>query len=168
MMNKILFLILDLDGCLLTDDDYCLPYLKQPYNCPYFDKKSLNVLKDVCDKYNTKLILSSDWKHRFTIEQFNEILAINHFKYQIVAYTPDHYKLNPDSSSVNYYETIRASEILAYVKENNIKYWLAIDDLCIGHLLPDENFVRCRTEVGLCEVGLKEKIVEKINKILLI
>ncbi len=124
-MKKTIFL--DIDGVLATVKQYSLytqskSWLRK-YNVYPFDKKCVKVFNDILEKTDAEIVISSDWRTEFTLEELQDIFTINGVIKTPVDVTPLH------PTSMSWQEKNRAGEILKYAKENDITNWIAIDDL---------------------------------------
>ena len=134
-------IFLDLDGVLATDyelfeivtmDFYSLKEnlwaieLKVPYP---FDKDCVRVLNEIITETDADVVLSSDWKKHWTLEQLDII-----FKKNGIIKSPIDITTNKTSSYMDH-EKNRAYQIEDYVKNNNIKNFVIIDDMYISHHL---------------------------------
>lgn len=105
---------------------------KGPYqfNIPYtWDIEDCIALNTIVEKTNTKLVLSSDWRFKYSFLQMRKIF--------------ENYGINPEylidfttlkfdlSKNITVEDRIklRSQEILLYVDGNKIQNWVAIDDL---------------------------------------
>jgi len=112
---------------------------KIPYTWNIEDCISLNT---IVEKTNSKLVLSSDWRFKYSFLQMRKI-----FK---------HYGINPEylidfttlkfdlSGNVTLEDRIklRSQEILLYVEQNKPQKWLAIDDLMIGDYIGSDKHIQ--------------------------
>jgi len=161
--NNQTYLFIDLDDVMVTTNQYFMNKKRwhPKYDCYPFDKKCVKILNDVCEMFNPILILSSDWKYHYNLEQINEIFEWNKVKFKISDFTDN--LMGSDYRSLQQIEKCRAFEILKYVEEHNIKNYVIIDDLNLSNWIPD-NFIWCRrANEGIKQSGIKEKIIIKIK-----
>ena len=123
-----------------------------------FDPKAVALLNFILQETGAEIILSSDWRHHYTLQEMREIFCHNNVIKGPIGFT----SLSRSYTADNL-EGGRADEILAWVKthawKNDIK-WVAIDDLNMTEKLAP-NFVLCpRENEGIKRTGLKEKILE--------
>lgn len=156
--NKMIFL--DIDGVLATITQYNLTqnsksWVKK-YNVYPFDKKCVKVLNEIIENIDVEIVISSDWRQYYTIEELGDIFQINGIIKKPIDVTEMF-----STSSIGL-EKNRALEILSYVEKNKINNWIAIDDLDMSHWLKNK-FVLCgRVNEGIKQSGLKEKIIKKL------
>ena len=92
----------------------------------------------------------------------NVIFKINNVQCTISDMTPDLWTQFEVLKQLN---ECRATEILKYVKENNVQKFIVIDDLELTSWF-ETNFVRTkRPDEGIKQVGIKEKIIKLIKEI---
>jgi hypothetical protein len=150
-------IFLDIDGVLATVTQYNLSTSSKSWLRNYdvypFDKKCVKVFNEILEKTDADIIISSDWRNYFSMDELCDIFTINGVIKTPVGSTP----IYPTSMS-NLCKN-RSGEILEYVKENNITNWVAIDDIDLSHWLGD-NFFRCKSEwEGIKQSGLKKRIL---------
>lgn len=154
---------LDLDGVLATTTQFYSKKRHPEWNCYRFDKKCVKVFNEILEKTNAGIILSSDWKYHYDLKTMNKIFEWNGINGKISDFTPSlwGYKFK----SLDELEICRAEEILMHVNEhkNEIGSWVAIDDLDLNDLLPEENFVQTpRQNEGIKQTNIKTKILNKL------
>ena len=152
-------IFLDIDDVLTTSFQYNQKPAKwdNEYNRYHFDAKCVKVFNAIIEKTNPIIILSSDWKLHYTVEQMNWIFEINGVHSVITHYTPSSWGVM--FTSMQQLEECRAYEINKYAQEHELTTWVAIDDLNLFPWIPD-NFVRCtRSTEGIKQSGVKDKIL---------
>ncbi len=160
LVSKILFL--DIDDVMITSNQYFSKKLHPKYNCYPFDKKCVTVLNEIIDKTGADIILSSDWKYHYTIDQLNEIFKDNGINYPVINITTSLWETKFKSYSELH--NCRAEEILDYVEKHEIVNYAAVDDLNLLGWIPN-NFAYCaRASEGIKQTGIKEKIINILNK----
>jgi capsular polysaccharide biosynthesis protein len=151
-MNNNVVLFLDLDGVMCTTTQYYTN--KDKWNSEYhrykFDEKCVKVFNQIIEKTKPIIILSSDWKDSYTIEQLNRIFEINKVDVKIFDITPQLWGIK--YFKLTELEECRANEILKYVEGHKIKKFIAIDDLDLSKWLPN-NFIR----TPMANEGIKTK-----------
>ena len=162
-MSK-LFIFLDIDGVLATVKQFNLTHNSKSWIRKYyvypFDKKCVKVLNEILTITDADIIISSDWRNYYSLEELRDIFIINGVKKLPVGVTP----IYPTSMSL--LEKNRAGEILKYVEENDLTNWIAIDDLPLSHWLKDRFFM-CKNEwEGIKQSGLKQKILNYYETII--
>lgn len=161
-MDKNSYIFLDIDGVLVTSNQYYSKKLYSKYNCCRFDKKCVSVFNEIINEFNPIIILSSDWKNHFNIDEINNIFRFNDVNTIINNITPNLWGVK--FKSIKELEICRANEILKYVDDNNIKNYIAIDDLNLDKWLLD-NFIHTpRSNEGIKQTGVKEKIINKLKQ----
>ena len=149
---------MDIDGVLATVKQYNLTNQSktwlQKYNVYPFDPKCVKIFNEILEKVDADIIISSDWRVEFTLEELADIFKINGVIRPPMDVTPQY------PTSMSHYSKNRAGEIMKYVTDNKIgKNWIAIDDLNL-HLWLDEHFFMCKSEwEGIKQSGLKQKIL---------
>jgi len=170
-LNNRLYIFLDIDGVLATTAQYYTNRKKwhEMYDCYRFDEKCVKTFLEVLGKaatlgdYEPIIILSSDWKDRYSIDIMNQIFKWNGINtWEISDYTTSAW--GTVFTSVQQLEECRAHEINQYVKNNDdVHYWLAIDDLDLSPWIEDEHFIHTpRANEGIKQSGIKDKILNKI------
>jgi hypothetical protein len=164
-------IFLDLDGVLATNiqlfdvitkdfqslnENSWAKELKVPYP---FDNVCVDVLNEILEKTEADIVLSSDWKKHWTLEQLDII-----FKNNRIIKSPIDITTNKTLSYMDY-EKNRAYQIEEYVKRNNIEKFVIIDDMYISHYLDDmkNNFIQTDGYEGIKEVGIKDKILNVLK-----
>lgn len=164
--NEIVF-FLDIDGVVAT---YQQIYISNPkkwhpkHKCYKFDVKCVKVFNEIIDIINPLIVLSSDWKLHYTIEELNEIFEWNGVNTIVSDITPK-LLIEKDFYSINDLEKYRANEINAYIKEHNITKFIIIDDLNMSEWFGDMFIHTPRIHEGIKQTGVKEKIIKLYNKI---
>lgn len=156
-------IFLDIDGVLATSHQYYTNRKKwhEMYDCYRFDEKCVKVFNDIIEKTNPVIILSSDWKDKYSIEIMNEIFVWNSVNSVVTDITESSWGVIFDS--VQQLEECRAYEILEYVKKRDIQHWLAIDDLNLSPWIPDNFVCTPRANEGIKQSGVKDKILKLIQ-----
>lgn len=179
-MKKWIFL--DIDGVLATNREFMRNtknfHMSNKWaielGVPYpFNKKCVEIFNEILDATDAEIILSSDWKFHWNLEQLDRIFKENGVKKSSVAVTEDH------MVSMSWIDKNRASDIEAYLRNNNFIEgeefnetptcsWIIIDDLHVGEFFPehlrDRVFLTTDSE-GIKKTGLKEKIIAKLNEL---
>ncbi len=157
MENKS-YIFLDFDGVMVTGRQHFSKKLHPKYNTCHFDKRCVDVLNSIIETTNSVIVASTDWKLNYTIPQLNEIIEYYGVKGKIIDITPSLWGVK--YFSLKDLEPCRAEEILLYVKENNITKYVAIDDLDISKIIPDNSVICRRYMEGIKQTGIKEKIIK--------
>jgi len=154
---KVLFL--DIDGVIALPRQYAMPRNKfhsknssaKSLNIPYpWDERCIKVLNRFILEHDLRIVLSSDWKLHYTMDEIEKI-----FKWNGVATTPIGFTkmTNPDLSQLEEY---RVNEIQDWIKQNKIETWCTIDDLDLSAL--GERFVKTDERMGIAEKGMIERL----------
>lgn len=166
---KIIFL--DIDGVLATDKEFmrnrtkfwekhpAMAELKVPYP---WNKEAVDVFNEILDITDAEIVLSSDWKLHWNLDELKQIFEWNRVKKYPIGVTNNEYV------SINNLEMNRASEISDYIRELDIVNYVVIDDLNVGKYMgltgDDDKFFMTRSGEGIKKTGLKERIINKLNK----
>jgi hypothetical protein len=165
---KVIFL--DIDGVLATHKQYMMnrkkfqdknPIAKELNILYPFDPKCVKVFNEILDATDADIVLSSDWKLHFSLEDIDKI-----FKFNGVNKSPIDTTVNEDASMSN--QTMnRAFQIGEYVTRKNITNYVVIDDLNVGKYMvitnEEDKFFLTDDFEGIKKVGLKDKIIKKLN-----
>ena len=166
------YIFLDIDGVLATNDEFFLNTqefwlknkwakdLKVLYPFNFKCVKSFN--KILTEVSNIKIIISSDWKKHYTIEELDIIFKNNGVIQSPIDKTPN----NPVSMS--WIEKNRMNDIESYLRQNDLidSNWVIIDDLNVSGFLPEEHkdkFFLTSDLIGISEEGIVERIIEKLK-----
>jgi hypothetical protein len=153
-------LFLDIDGVICTSACYGVGK-DNKWDAYMFDSKCVAVLNFILQETGAEIILSSDWRHQYTLQEMREIFAHNFVLKGPIGFTPS----SKTYTGMNL-EGGRADEIEMWLKmhawKGDIK-WVAVDDLNMDErLFP--NFVLCpREQEGIKRTGIKDKILEKLK-----
>lgn len=157
------YLFLDIDGVLATSHQYYTNRKNWPeYGAYRYDDKCVKVFNEILKKTDPIIILSSDWKDKYSINAMNNIFQVNNIDSFITDYTASSWGVIFES--VQQLEECRAYEILEYVKKHKIEHWIAIDDLDLSPWISEEHFVRTpRANEGIKQSGIKNKILKVLH-----
>lgn len=155
---KILFL--DIDGVMCTSSCYGRGK-DNKWDAYMFDIKCVAVLNFILQETGAEIILSSDWRHTYTLQEMREIFCHNNVIKGPIGFTSLMKTYTGDNLSGG-----RSDEIIEWINlhawKKDIK-WVAIDDLNMSERLGD-NFVLCpREQEGIKRTGIKEKIIKILN-----
>jgi len=164
---KIIFL--DIDGVLATHVEFMLNRKKfhkknplaEELRIPYpWNKKCVEIFNQIIEETDAEIVLSSDWKLYWNINELEEI-----FKYNGVIKSPIDVTNDKNFSSVLVLD--RFHQIKDWVTQNKPKTWIVIDDLDMSsdfnRIGFGNNFVLTKDMEGLKQTKLKEKIIKKLN-----
>jgi len=155
-------IFIDIDGVLATTVQYYTNRKKwhPTYDCYRFDEKCVKVFNEIIKKTNPIIILSSDWKIRYSTDMMNDIFKWNGVLAKISGKTSSLW--GTQYKTLQQLEECRAEEILKYQVDHAdvVDKWVAIDDLNLMQWIPD-NFVQCtRSNEGIKQSGIKDKILK--------
>ena len=137
-----------------------------------FDGKAIATLNDIIKVTDCEIVVSSDWRLNATLEEMGEYYEMKGIIKKPIAYTPIH-KL---SGSTFHLEEERAWEIKKYLEEHSeVSHWVAVDDLNLAYYSTYngetdirpwglKNFVLTNPDAGLKEKGVKDSILNYLNK----
>lgn len=160
-------IFLDIDGVLTTHIEMMQSqnkfWLKNPdakeMRIPYhFNKKCVKILNEILQELECQIVLSSDWKHHFNLQELDKIFKWNNVIQSPVDVTGDH------PISFGNLDKNRANEIDLYIKEHNIVDFVILDDLELDRYLVNGNFIICKDTEGLKQTNHKNKILNLIKK----
>ncbi len=167
-------IFLDIDGVLATNIQFNMNTQKfraknewaADLAVPYpFDPECVKILNEILEETDAEIVLSSDWKLHWNILELHEI-----FKQNGVVKSPRTTTLDITKDDFDL-EDERAYQISAFISKFKPKQYVIIDDLNVGLMMEtiegQERFVRTRDREGLKQSNIKQKILEKINKIIL-
>lgn len=161
-------IFLDIDGVLATHKEFMLNRTKfrscdkraAELGIPYpYNPGCVKIFNEILESTETQIVLSSDWKHHFSLKDMGEIFIHNGINQVPIAFTPNDY-VSLGNLTLN-----RAHQIEQYIKENNIENWIAIDDLWLHEYMDnsDGRFFLTKDNDGLKKSSLKDKIIKKLN-----
>ena len=160
-------IFLDIDGVITTHYEMMQSqrkfWLKNPdakeMRIPYnFNKKCVKILNEILQETECQIVLSSDWRHHWTLEELDKIFKWNKVIQSPVDVTGNH------PISFGDLEKDRANEIDLYIKEHNLTDFVILDDLPLSVHLKNSNFIICKDTEGLKQTNHKNKILNLINK----
>jgi hypothetical protein len=165
---KIIFL--DIDGVLATNNEFMRNrkkfWEKHPamaeLNVPYpWNEEAVQVFNQILDETDAEIVLSSDWKLHWNLDELKSIFTWNKVKKYPIGVTEDIF-----IGSGNL-EMTRAGEIGEYILLHDIKNYVVIDDLNVGKYMQitgdDDKFFMTRSGEGIKKTGLKDRIIKKLN-----
>jgi hypothetical protein len=148
---------IDIDGVMSG----LLSTRNNKWDAPEFIPIAVNALNRIIDKTDCELILSSSWKHDFTLVEMREIFAYNGVKKGPIGFTPN----TPKTDGTKLHEA-RAKEILTWLRwydwKNQMK-WVAVDDMNLDEWLYPNFVLSPIDEEGLGHEGLEEKIIKILS-----
>lgn len=166
---KVIFL--DIDGVLATNKQFFTNTanfwkknewareLKVPYP---FDKGCVDIFNSILEQTDAEIVLSSDWKLHWDLIDLDTI-----FKENGVNKSPRFLTKNEDVS-MTWIERNRAYQIGMFIQDFNITDYVVIDDLDLHSFMEtrgdDKNFIQTRSDMGLKQQNIKEKIIKVLTK----
>ena len=153
-------IFLDIDGVLALPRQYAMQRnklwardtmaanLKVPY---LWDERCVLVLNRLLLLNDLEIVLSSDWRLHYTLEEIKKVFQINGVAKHPVSYTSTE---TPAHSSG--LECDRVHQIEQWLENNPVTSWVAVDDMNLVAL--GERFVRTDERMGLGERSTAEKI----------
>lgn len=164
-------IFLDIDGVLATDKEFMRNSEKfketkewaRKLDVPYpFNPQCVEIFNEILSTTECQIILSSDWRISWTLEELDIIFKENGVKQSPVGITEKNLYCN-----IGNYNKKRASEIEFYIQENRIKDWIILDDLNIHPYFPGRkknNIFKTEDREGLKKTGIKEKIIRRLQR----
>ena len=161
---KVIFL--DIDGVLATNKEFATNRTKfrekylwaKELRVPYgFNEGCVNVFNEILDITNAEIVISSDWRIHWDLDELDKIFKSNGVKKSPIFGTSKNKRKM--SSEL---EDDRVYQINEWVKFNTPEIWVALDDMNLTSLGP--NFFRTKDSEGLKQTGLKDKIINKLNE----
>jgi len=153
------YLYTDIDGVLSLGSEV------NPKNTKWgfvhrFNKKAVEIYNEILEKTNADIIITSDWKFHFTLEQLQEIFI----EWAGIIKKPIDLTPYISGGSLQQLEEYRAKEILQHIEQYKPDNWVAIDDLKLTPWLQEENFIYLpRFMEGVKQSSKKEEIIKKLN-----
>jgi len=142
-----------------------------------FNQKAVDILNDIIKQTGAEIVVSSDWKRWATCEEMGEYYETKGICKKPIAFTPDLQNCTVHGSLFIWspewdLEQTRSIEIKQYLHDHpEITNWVAIDDLNMGkgeewrEAWGLDNFVLTpRSREGIKQSGIKEKIIDFLNK----
>jgi hypothetical protein len=161
-MNQQPTLFLDIDSVLVTTRQHFSKKLHPKYMTNPFDSKCVAVLNEILEKAKPLIILTSDWRLKFTLEEINEIFKDNRVNGFVTDYTPNFW--GTQFTKLQDIDMCRGFEILKYVHQYGIENYVAVDDLNLSGWIPN-HFVQCtHSTEGIKQSNVKEKILKILNQ----
>jgi hypothetical protein len=159
-------IFLDIDGVLATNKEYSRNRTKfhkkfeiaRKLHIPYpYNPECVKILNEILQETDSQIILSSDWRLHWDIEEIDQI-----FKFNQIIKSPVGFTQNMHVSMSNL-EKNRINEIENYIKNHDVGSYVIIDDLDMGFYGLDR-FVKTKDSEGIKQTGLKEKIIKILSE----
>lgn len=174
-------IFLDIDGVLSTNNEFYSPKIPfyndnewaEKLSLPWsFNKDCVEAFNKILDtRHDIEIVLSSDWRNYWSLEELDIIFKNFGVKKSPVDYT------TKNSVYFSYNRTRnRVSDIEEYLLKNSmidnetetiaLEEWIIIDDLNVGAYLPEElknRFFLTSNENGLLENNIYEQIIKYLS-----
>jgi hypothetical protein len=152
---------------LYTDIDYVLslgselhPKMTKWGYVHRFNKKAVQIYNEILEKTGAEIIISSDWKNHFSLQQLQEIFI----DYAGIIKAPIDVTPTIPGIILKKLEEWRAKEIMESVLNYKPDAWVAIDDLNLKPWIPENYFVHLpRFMEGIKQSSKKEEIINKLK-----
>lgn len=152
------FIYLDLDGVLCLGSEIH-PKLTQWGYVHRFNAKAVKLFNQILKETDADIIISSDWKHHYTLEDFKGI-----FEWQKVIKAPIDVTPDVPYKTIQLLEEYRATEILKHVDIHKPAHWVSIDDLNLSFWIHSGHFVHTpRFMEGIKQTGKVKEIINKLT-----
>jgi len=155
-IEKVIFL--DIDGPLATDE--CLLKTEMMFGVRLYkwNENCCRVLNEIINETGAEIVLSSDWRKYFTMDELDSIFKLNNIVKSPIAVTDQmKYKFSSRGDEDRIYQIDR------FLRNNSIKNWVSVDDLDLKSDIVS-NFVHVETGFGLSADGIKEKLILFLNQ----
>ena len=164
-------IFLDIDGVLATDKEFMRNSKKfketkewaRKLDVPYpFNPQCVEIFNEILSTTECQIVLSSDWRISWTLEELDIIFKENGVKQSPVNITEKALYFHEGN-----YNKKRAGEIEFYIQENNIEDWIILDDLNVYPYFPDgkrDGIFKTEDQEGLKKTGIKEKIIRRLQR----
>lgn len=156
-------IFLDIDGVLATHKEYMMNRTKfrtknpdaERLRIPYpFNPGCVKVFNEIIEEINPTIILSSDWRIHWDLDELNEI-----FKFNGVIKSPEGRTGVSKKKLSSSLEDDRVWQIKNYLEGlNDVESWVAIDDLNLSDLKP--NFIQTNDFEGIKQLSIKKKVID--------
>jgi hypothetical protein len=125
-----------------------------------FNKRAVEYLNEILEKTDADIVISSDWKNHFTLEQLQEIFV----EWGGVWKMPIDVTPTIPGVTLQELEEWRAKEILQHVEKCSPDSWIAVDDLFLNSWISDEHCVYLSRHMeGIKQTGKKQEIIDKLT-----
>jgi len=159
LTNCISVLFIDIDGVLISFNAPQVALDAEDLYAAYrFDKKAVVVLNEIIQKTNCEIVISSDWRHHYTLEELKRIFSLNEIIKEPIDVT-----IYKGKTTLKTLEVDRCFEIMEWVNKNTPVKWCAVDDLDLSEL-GESHFILCKRPYreGIKQTNIKEKIINKL------
>ena len=158
---KVLFL--DHDGVICLASEWGSRFKNKEGLDSVFDRfntKAIGVLNEIIFTTDCEIVISSDWRHHCSLNEMRELYRIRGILKEPIGFT-QYVKSNASDL-----EWARATEIRNWLDThdiNNKLKWCAVDDLDMTIWLGDNFDLTRRSNEGIKQTGVKEKIIKILN-----
>lgn len=158
-------IFLDIDGVLSTHKEFMMVRRKfqkkydeaNQLRIPYpFNPGCVKILNGILEETDAQIVLSSDWKHHWDLEELDKIFQFNEVIKSPIAVTGDH------PISMGNLELNRINEIELFKQSNDVGQYVIIDDLNMD-FYKINRFVKTIDSEGLKQLSIKGKILKFLN-----
>lgn len=153
-------IFLDIDGVIATVREFNMTHMAETYITKYniypYNPGAVKILNEILEITKADIVISSDWRLHYTMEELEDIFFINGVKEPPIIGTPDFYKKHKGKEL----EEIRTLEIQAFLEEHEVDQYVVVDDLDMSEDFGDR-FVLCGDSFeGIKKTGLQNKIIK--------
>lgn len=158
-------IFLDIDGVLATHIEFMKNRKKfhekydeaKQLHIPYpFNPGCVKILNSILEETDAQIVLSSDWRHHWSLEELDKIFKFNNLIKSPITVTGNH------PVSFGNLEKNRVNEIEIFKNKNDVGSFVIVDDLHMDIYLTTR-FVRTNDSEGLKQNGIKRKILKFLN-----
>lgn len=89
-----------------------------------FDVEACQYVKDLCDRFDLKIVITSSWKEFYSLKQIKALLSLRQLDPYVIDTTSKDNQSRPD-------------KIRAYLKLHPVKIYLILDDIDMRDAFPD-------------------------------
>lgn len=142
-----------------------------------FNKKAIIVLNEIIKETDAEIVVSSDWRKWATIDELGLFYESQGIIKKPLDFTPRLQDFDEFTDALfhhkGWYERVRILEIEEWLKNNDVKNWVAVDDMPLGEYINEDgsvihglkNFVRTpRSYEGIKQCDVKNKIIKMLNQ----
>lgn len=143
-------IILDIDGVMVTRWSTQQPFspYQEKYGLP-FDPKCVDILNGIIKKTDAEIILSSEWRLRYSDEELNHIFNNNKVLKTPERIPYDFVEAFTNMNRKNIWGYKRSREIEMYIENNPLQAFVILDDLRLSCF--PENVIQTNDNTGLTE-----------------
>lgn len=168
---KTFYIFLDIDGVLATTKQFYTNKSKYDpiYKSYYFDKRCVEIFNEVINQFNDvnfKVILTSDWRLSYSLDELNYIFRVNNIGISVRDTTSDYFDYENMYFTKEILRSNRINEILDYMLEHSIDdNYIIIDDIDLRNAYFDYPYFlhTKKADEGLKQLNIKEKFIKAIK-----